>query len=375
MRFAVVAGARPNFMKIAPLLSALDRSGFESKLIHTGQHYDRNMSDVFFDELGIRAPDVNFEVGASGQTEQMSRIMGALELWLDANPIDGILVAGDVTSTVACALVAAKRLIPVGHVEAGLRSFDRSMPEEVNRVVVDALSTWLFTPSPDADLQLEAEGVESSRIHLVGNIMVDSLFNSLDRAVARGTAARLGVDGPYCLATLHRPALVDDPARFAPVLDALRDLASERSVVFPIHPRTRSRLVEAGIEDRLDAFIVTEPLGYLDFLSLEHGASLVLTDSGGVQEETTALGVPCLTLRENTERPITIEEGTNQLVGLDGDRIREAALETLNHPPAPRRPPLWDGKAADRITAVLARGVPDLTWRPPARGLDRTEQT
>ncbi len=290
MRFAVVAGARPNFMKIAPLLLALDRSGFETRLIHTGQHYDRNMSDVFFEELGIRKPDVNFDVGAAGQSEQTGRIMSSLESWLDGNPVDGLLVVGDVTSTLACTIVAAKRLIPVGHVEAGLRSFDRTMPEEVNRVVVDALSTWLFTPSADADLELAAEGVEPARIHLVGNIMVDSLFNCLDRAIERSTASRLGVDGPYSLATLHRPALVDDPARFRPVLDALRDVAAEQPVIFPIHPRTLARLEAAGLDDRLDAFVVSEPLGYLDFLSLEHGASLVLTDSGGVQEETTALG-------------------------------------------------------------------------------------
>jgi UDP-N-acetylglucosamine 2-epimerase (non-hydrolysing) len=365
MRVAVVAGARPNFMKVAPLLMALERADIDSMLVHTGQHYDRNMSEVFFEDLGIRRPDVNFEVGHCGQSEQTGRIMVAFESWLDTCPVDAVLVAGDVTSTLACAIVAAKRCIPVGHVEAGLRSFDRSMPEEVNRVVVDALSTWLFTPSADGDAELRAEGVENARIHRVGNIMVDCLFNSLDRARDRATASSLGVVGSYCLATLHRPALVDDPDRIGPVLDALGTLAVEVPIVFPVHPRTRARLREFGLERRLGAFVVSEPLGYLDFLSLESGASLVLTDSGGVQEETTALGVPCLTLRENTERPVTIFEGTNQLVGLDGRRILEAALRTLARPPIPRRPDLWDGHAADRIVAVLRDGVPELTWRPP----------
>jgi UDP-N-acetylglucosamine 2-epimerase (non-hydrolysing) len=354
-------------MKVAPLLVALEKANIESFLVHTGQHYDRNMSEVFFEELGIRTPDVNFEVGLAGQSEQTGMIMVALEAFLDSCPVDAVLVAGDVTSTLACTIVAAKRLIPVGHVEAGLRSFDRTMPEEVNRVVVDALATWLFTPSPDGDAQLLAEGVEPARIHLVGNIMVDCLLNSLDRARERNTAGSLGVSGPYCLATLHRPALVDDPERFAPVLDALAKVAAEQAVVFPIHPRTRARLREFGLESRLDDFVVTDPLGYLDFVSLEAGASLVLTDSGGVQEETTALGVPCLTLRENTERPITIEQGTNQLIGLDGERIHEAALATLADPPAPRRPELWDGHAGDRIAAVLKEGTPAVTWRPPAR--------
>ena len=366
MRVAVVAGARPNFMKIAPLLVALDARGLEAWLIHTGQHYDHNMSEVFFDELGIRAPDVNFEVGQSSQSEQLGRIMVALEAWLDATPVDAVLVAGDVTSTVACAIVSARRQIPIGHVEAGLRSFDRGMPEEVNRVVVDALSTWLFTPSSDADAELLAEGAEPARIHLVGNIMVDCLVNSLVRARERDAASRLGVSGPYALATLHRPALVDDPFRVAPVLGALSDLAEEVPVVFPMHPRTRARFEEFGLGGRLGALVVTEPLGYLDFLSLEDGAAMVLTDSGGVQEETTALGVPCLTIRENTERPITIEQGTNQLVGFDPDLIRSAASSVLSDPPPPRRPELWDGHAADRIVSVLEKGVPELTWRPPA---------
>jgi UDP-N-acetylglucosamine 2-epimerase (non-hydrolysing) len=359
----VIAGARPNFMKVAPILRAM-RDRVDVCLVHTGQHYDQRMSDSFFAELGIPPPDVNLRVGSGTHAEQTARVMLAFESWLLANPCDAVVVVGDVNSTLAAALVAAKFGVPVAHVEAGLRSFDRSMPEETNRVLTDALSSWLLTPSQDADDNLREEGIDPERIFRVGNVMVDTLLAQLDRAMDSDVLRRLNVSGDYGLVTLHRPALVDRPDRLRPVLEALSDIAGYLPLLFPVHPRARAALEafgagEAGIR-------LVEPEGYLGFLKLQAEARLVLTDSGGVQEETTVLGVPCLTLRDNTERPVTVLEGTNRLVGLDPDRIIGAAREALTTPRTPRRPPLWDGHAAERIVRVLTEGgVPRLVSRRP----------
>jgi UDP-N-acetylglucosamine 2-epimerase (non-hydrolysing) len=365
MKAIVIAGARPNFVKVAPLLRALRMAGVDAPLVHTGQHYDWAMSESLFSDLGIPAPDVNLEVGSASHAVQTARVMVAFEEWLDHNDADQLVTVGDVNSTLACALVAAKRELPVAHVEAGLRSFDRGMPEEINRLAVDALATWLFTPSEDADENLFAEGAHPDRVFRVGNIMVDSLLASLPRAMGSGVRAALGLSGRYGVVTLHRPALVDDPERFREVLTALNDIASELPLVFPAHPRTQANLQAFGLDDLAPRLRLVDPVGYLDFLGLEAEASIVLTDSGGIQEETTVLGVPCLTLRENTERPITITHGTNQLVGMDGDRIRIAAAEALDQPLHPRRPPLWDGHTAERVAAVLTAENHPAEWIPP----------
>lgn len=366
MRSVVIAGARPNFVKVAPLLRAMKAAGIDTVLVHTGQHYDWAMSESLFHDLGIPEPDVNLEVGSGTHATQTAKVMTAFESWIGANPCDQVVTVGDVNSTLACTLVAAKQDVPVAHVEAGLRSFDRGMPEEINRLAVDAIATWLFTPSADADENLAAEGVDPSRIHLVGNIMVDSLLASLERAKSGTIRDDLGLGGSYGLITLHRPALVDDRDRFAPVLAALNDVAEGLPLVFPVHPRTRANLHAWGLDAAAPKIRLVEPAGYLDFLALEAGASLVLTDSGGIQEETTVLGVPCLTLRENTERPITITHGTNRLVGFDPARIRDAAATALGRPASTRRPPLWDGHTAERVAAVLAAGRPEVVWVPPA---------
>lgn len=366
MRSVLIAGARPNFVKIAPLIPALRAVGVDAVLVHTGQHYDWAMSESLFKDLGIPEPDANLGVGSGSHGAQTARVMVAFEEWLDRNPVDNVVTVGDVNSTAACALVASKLDIPVAHVEAGLRSYDRAMPEEANRLVADALSTWLFTPSADADENLLAEGVDPSRIHMVGNIMVDSLLASVPRAMQSRVRTDLGLDGGYGLVTLHRPALVDDDERLSGVLGALGEISAQIRLVFPVHPRTKKRIADAGLTKLAGDMTFTDPVGYLDFLRLQMDASIVLTDSGGVQEETTVLGVPCLTLRENTERPITIAQGTNALVGLDPDRIREAAQVALATDRRPLRPPLWDGKTAERIAAVLAEGPPPVKWVPPA---------
>ncbi|HUP85936.1 MAG TPA: UDP-N-acetylglucosamine 2-epimerase (non-hydrolyzing) [Acidimicrobiales bacterium] len=352
MRFVCVAAARPNFMKIKPVLDALEARGAETVLVHTGQHYDPGMSDIFFEELGIRRPDISLGIGSGTHAEQTGRVMTAFEPVLRDLAADAVVVVGDVNSTLACTLVAAKSAppIPVAHVEAGLRSRDWTMPEEVNRVVTDRLSRWLLVPSPDGVENLLAEGAERDRIHLVGNVMVDTLLANLDRARARPTLEDHGVEsGAYGLVTLHRPATVDDPSVLRPILSALADVADRLPLVFPVHPRTRASLAGAA---HLGIRLV-DPLGYLDFVALQAGARVVLTDSGGVQEETTILGVPCLTLRDNTERPITITEGTNQLVGRDPAAIRRAVAEVLASPPAKRHPALWDGHAGARIADAL----------------------
>jgi UDP-N-acetylglucosamine 2-epimerase (non-hydrolysing) len=361
----VIAGARPNFVKVAPLLRALRAQGANPVLVHTGQHYDRAMSDALFADLDIAAPDVNLGVRSGSHAEQTARVMTSFENWLEGTAVDQILTVGDVNSTLACALVAAKRGTPVAHVEAGLRSYDRGMPEEINRLAVDALATWLFTPSADADENLLAEGADPSRIHLVGNIMVDSLLTSVHRAQASTIRRDLGLDTEFGLVTLHRPALVDDPRLLRDVLRALDDIGSDLPLVFPVHPRTRARMESEGISVDDEHVRLVEPVGYLDFLALEAAARLVLTDSGGVQEETTVLGVPCLTLRENTERPITVTHGTNRLVGLDPDEIRRGATAALSTPVHPRKPPLWDGRTSERIASVLMAGTRDVSWVPP----------
>lgn len=360
---AVIAGARPNFVKIAPLMRALEAGGWQAALVHTGQHYDEAMSESFFRDLDIRRPDVNLEVGSGTHGQQTAKVMTGFETWLVDHPVDVVMVVGDVNSTVACTLVAAKLGIPVAHVEAGLRSFDRSMPEEINRLVVDALATWLLTPSPDADANLRYEGVHPSRIACVGNVMVDSLEYARHKAASSDVIERLGLDDRYGLVTLHRPALVDSPELLTPVLRTLASLSEELPLVFPVHPRTRQRIGELGVH--LPAsFTLAEPQGYLDFVRLESMARLVLTDSGGVQEETTCLGVPCLTLRESTERPITVTEGTNRVVGVDPDTIFAAARQALDGSAAGRRPALWDGHAAERVVAAIEAPVAAEAWAP-----------
>ena len=371
-RLLLVAGARPNFMKVAPLLRALRRrpETFEPLLVHTGQHYDEAMSDVFFDELGIPPPDKHLGVGSGSHAAQTARIMEAFEpVILETRP-DRVVVVGDVNSTAACALVASKLAppVPVAHVEAGLRSFDRHMPEEINRLVTDALSDLLFTTSPDADANLRSEGVSRKRIHRVGNLMIDTLKSFASRADGSKVLDRLDLKPPYALLTLHRPSNVDDETTLRRILAALKEIGRSLTVLFPAHPRTADRLrrldIAAGgrgdVPRNGTGLRLVEPLGYLDFLHLQKHASLVLTDSGGVQEETTILGVPCLTLRENTERPITLTRGTNRLVGTDTRRIVAEARRALER--KRRRPPsipLWDGRAADRIAAVLARAPQD----------------
>ncbi|MCU1487657.1 MAG: UDP-N-acetylglucosamine 2-epimerase [Actinomycetia bacterium] len=350
----LVAGARPNFMKIAPIQAELDRRGLASLLVHTGQHYDDDMSDVFFGELGIRVPDEHLRVGSGSHGVQTGRVMSALDPVVERVGPTWVVVVGDVNSTMAAALVGAKAGVPVAHVEAGLRSGDWSMPEEVNRVVTDRVSDLLLAPSEDAVATLLAEGRDARTVRLVGNVMVDSLVANRERAVARAPEQRFGLSaGAYALLTLHRPSNVDDREGFARLLEAVAVIAEDLPVLYPAHPRARAALDAATLPPNV---IVTGPVGYLDSIGLQAGARLVLTDSGGMQEETTVLGVPCLTLRETTERPITISEGTNRLVGVDPDAITAAAREVLAHPPPARRPALWDGRAAERIVDALVAG-------------------
>ncbi len=364
-RVAVVAGARPNFMKVKPVVDALDALGIETRLVHTGQHYDAAMSDVFFDDLGLRQPDVHLGAGGGSHAEATSRVMLEFERYADVDQPDAVVVVGDVNSTVACALVAAKGGAVVAHVEAGLRSRDWNMPEEVNRVVTDRLSDLLFAPSADAVVNLREEGYRDDQISLAGNVMIDTLLANRDRAVDRPLLDDLGLSsGSYGVITLHRPSNVDDPDQLNSLLGALEVVSAELPLVFPVHPRTRAQL-----PDQLrESVRLIEPLGYLDFLALQAGARLMLTDSGGIQEETTALGVPCLTLRENTERPITIEQGTNHLVGTDPETIVQSATRVLSQPPAPRCPELWDGRAGERIADRL---VARLREPKPLRPTDR----
>jgi UDP-N-acetylglucosamine 2-epimerase (non-hydrolysing) len=353
-----VVGTRPNFMKVAPIVSELERreDEFEHVLVHTGQHYDAGMSEIFLEELGVGSPDHRLDVGSGTHARQTATVMERLEPVMLLERPDVVLVPGDVNSTLAAALVAVKLGLHVAHVEAGLRSFDRTMPEEINRVVTDAVSQTLFIHSPEARGYLLAEGRDESQIHYVGNTMIDTLAAMRERIAALDAPARHGlVAGDYLVVTLHRPALVDGPL-LRTVAHELRALAGQMPIVFPVHPRTRARLAaeDAALAD-VRGLELLEPIGYLEFLSLTAGAAGVLTDSGGIQEETTFLGVPCLTLRDNTERPITQSTGTNLLLGLAPERIREtpqllSEVRARTH----RVPPFWDGHAAERIVDVLA---------------------
>ena len=363
MKILNIVGARPNLMKIAPLMEAYAAfEGLEPLLVHTGQHYDANMSELFFRQLGIPEPDLNLGVGSGSHAEQTAQIMAAFEPVILSERPDAVLVVGDVNSTIACGLVAVKLGVQLVHVEAGLRSFDRSMPEEINRILTDAISDLLFCTEPAGVENLRAEGIAGDAVHLVGNVMIDTLLRHRERAEASSVLGDLGLEaGCYAVLTLHRPSNVDDPAVLARFLDVLEVVAEDGPVVFPVHPRTRSALGRFGLADRVAAIQglrLLEPVGYLDFLKLMASARVVFTDSGGIQEETTILSVPCLTLRENTERPITAEVGTNQLVGQDPDRILAAYRQVLaGSAGSGSAPPLWDGSAAQRIVEVLAKAL------------------
>jgi len=377
MRILNIVGARPNLVKIAPLLREMRRHPeIEAILVHTGQHYDEKLSDVFFRQMGIPEPDVNLEVGSGSHAWQTAEILRKIEPVLIERKPDCVLVVGDVNSTVAASLAAAKLGIPIVHVEAGLRSFDRSMPEEINRIVTDALSDFLFVTEEDAIENLIREGKRREQIHFVGNVMIDALKQFLPIAQKSKIAGELGLasgtDQPYALLTLHRPSNVDSAETLAGLLEAIAEIGSEIPVIFPVHPRTQERLHSAR-PDSLNRIRFVAPLGYLDFLCLMSRARLVLTDSGGIQEETTALGVPCLTLRENTERPVTVTEGTNELVGQDPAKIVQAARAILNGQTKKGRiPRYWDGRASERIIEILLReskaastaGVPAGILRP-----------
>lgn len=350
-RLLHIVGARPNFMKAAPVVAASRALGSQPILVHTGQHYDRQLSEVFFDQLGLPEPDLNLGVGSGSHAVQTAALLTALEAtMLDIAP-DAVVVYGDINSTMAAALVASKLLIPLVHVEAGLRSFDRTMPEEVNRVVTDALADLLLITSPEAADHLAAEGIAADKIVAVGNPMIDTLLRFRDQLDSTPIRERLGCDDRFGVVTMHRPANVDDPDRAAAIVAGLATVATDLPLVIPLHPRGREVLGTAGLLDR-DGLLVIDPLGYTDFMSLVADASLVLTDSGGIQEETSILGVPCLTVRPNTERPITVTMGTNRLI--EPEAIAPAAAAALNRTWEPATIPLWDGKAGPRIAQTLA---------------------
>jgi UDP-N-acetylglucosamine 2-epimerase (non-hydrolysing) len=350
MHVAHVVGARPNFMKVAPVHAALAARGVPQTLIHTGQHYDEKMSDIFFNELGLPRPDVNLSVGSATHAVQTAEVMMRIEPVIAGLRPDWVLVYGDVNSTVAAALVCAKLHMPFAHVEAGLRSRDRAMPEEINRVVTDQIADLLFTPSTDGDENLASEGIPPARIRFVGNVMIDTLVRLLPRA--RERRSKWSLDR-YALVTLHRPSNVDDVSHLVELLTALAEISRDIPVVFPIHPRTQEAVRRAGFTFP-STMTILEPLGYLDFIALEESATVVVTDSGGVQEETTFLGVPCLTMRTNTERPVTVTMGTNVLIGDDLDLLRVRMAEAVQVTDRRRSvPPLWDGHAAERIADEL----------------------
>jgi UDP-N-acetylglucosamine 2-epimerase (non-hydrolysing) len=356
-----IVGARPNFMKIAPLMRVMQQRAEEidALLVHTGQHYDAAMSETFFQQLGIPQPDINLEVGSASHAVQTAKVMLAFEPVVLAQRPDWVVVVGDVNSTLACTVVCSKLGIRVAHVEAGLRSFDRQMPEEINRIVTDALADLLLTPSADADENLRREGVPDPKIRCVGNVMIDTLYQHLPQAAQRPILTTLRLTAKqYGVITLHRPANVDDPKVLGGLLDALTETARTLPCIFPVHPRTRERLQQFGLLARLESTAITliDPLSYLDFLQLYSNARLVLTDSGGIQEETSALGIACLTLRENTERPITVTLGTNQVVGTNPAKIIQAANEVLSGKNNEKKKiPLWDGQTAERIVEELLR--------------------
>ena len=378
MKVMCVVGARPNFIKAAPVVEALRKwPGTQVRLIHTGQHHDQAMSKIFFEELGLPVPDIDLQVGSGSHGEQTGMIMIRLEAVLLQERPDLVIVFGDVNSTVAASLCAAKLGIRVAHVEAGLRSFDRSMPEELNRIVTDHLSDYLFVTERSGRENLLREGVSQDKIFLVGNVMVDTLLKHRERARGCGIREKLGLAmEPYGILTLHRPSNVDDPKTLEQILDTLNEVAKELPIIFPCHPRTRQQLDKSGSK-YLTTFTtikggvkVIDPLGYMEFLSLMSEARLVLTDSGGIQEETTVLGIPCLTLRENTERPVTIEQGTNVLVGTSPYRILAAATKALNgRSPKGQVPDLWDGNAAHRIADILQKKMASPTQYEQSLGL------
>lgn len=358
MKILCVAGARPNFMKIAPLMRVFTESfEIEPYLVHTGQHYDEKMSSLFFEQLGIPAPDLNLEVGSGTHAQQTAEIMKRFEpVVLEEQP-DAVLVVGDVNSTIACGLVAVKLGIQLYHVEAGLRSFDRGMPEEINRVLTDSISDLLFCTEQSGVDNLRNEGVSDDKIHLVGNVMIDTLLANRSKAEESKILEELGrAPGSYAAVTMHRPSNVDDPDVLARLLGVLEEVQQDLPIVLPLHPRTRQRLVSYGLMERvkqMPALQLTEPLSYLDFLRLTSSAAILLTDSGGIQEEAAVLGVPCLTLRENTERPSTVDCGANRIVGTDPETILHHYRELRSAQAKPGRPPLWDGQAAERIRDVI----------------------
>lgn len=363
LHIACIVGARPNFVKMAPLVAEMDRRKISRTLIHTGQHYSPALSEEIFRDLEIPEPDINLGTGGCSQIEQTAEVMKRLEpVFAQLRP-NLVLVVGDVNSTLAASLVAVKMGIPLAHVEAGLRSFDRSMPEEINRLVTDSLADYLFTTESGAQENLLREGVPREKIHFVGNVMIDTLLRFVGKSASLRVPVQLGLAaGEYALVTLHRPSNVDDPERLRSLLAVLERLAERIPVIFPVHPRTRATLNHSGLS--LKRVRLMDPLSYLGFLDLMRNARVVLTDSGGIQEETTILQVPCLTLRENTERPVTLTCGSNRLVGVQPDAIFAAALEALNTKPEPiAPPPLWDGHASDRILDILVRVL------RPARGV------
>ena len=361
MHILHVVGARPNFIKLCPVHTALAARGIRQTIVHTGQHYDAAMSGDVLTELGLPVPDVNLGVGSGTHAEQTAQVMIGVEQQLTTLGPDLVLVYGDVNSTLAATLAAVKLGIPVGHVEAGLRSGDRTMPEEINRLVTDRLSRWLFTPSPDADANLIAEGTDPATIRRVGNVMIDTLQRLLPIADGERQLRQFGLmngagPSPFVLVTLHRPSNVDEPQSLARLIAALERIAARLPVLFPVHPRTRARIGRFGIPHKL--IRLTEPLTYLPFLGLQRHAAVVVTDSGGIQEETTYLGVPCLTMRANTERPVTVTVGTNQIIGADTELLqREVARILDGHGKQGRVPELWDGHAAERIADVLCAGT------------------